>query len=458
MLTVTITNDIRFLMSEIPSQLMKAVTADLTLSNPEYLQALKYGFSTYGKDEYLRLYKVDRDDLVLPRGYGVDLNRRFKEYDIKVHWDNKMLILPSVDFGSKIKLRDYQVPAVEALYEKKQGGIHAPCGSGKTIVLLETLARIKQPALWITHTRELLTQTKKLALQVLDLKEEDVGEISAGKVKIGTKLTLALIQTLSKVDLADIVDKFGTVCIDEAHHLPARMFQSTVSNFPAMYRLWASATPTREDGLTPALFASGGPTVFTIGRAELPTLTPKLTVIETSFAYESEDYSKLITKLILDGERNKLIVQTIVQEAPGHFNLILSDRKEHLSILYKMITLAAPNLRVEILTGDLSKKARTEIMERLQRKEIDALLATQLAREGLDVIHLDRLFLTTPKRAAGVVEQEAGRIMRPCDGKGTPVIYDFWDIKNPVLRAQFWRRCQTYRKLGIHWKKPAKPA
>jgi superfamily II DNA or RNA helicase len=177
-------------------------------------------------------------------------------------------------------------------------------------------------------------------------------------------------------------------------------------------------------------------------------------VIETSFNFESEDYSKLITKLTLNEERNKLIIQTIVQESPGHFNLILSDRKEHLSILYKMITRAAPNLKVEILTGDLSKKVRTEIMERLQRKEVDALLATQLAREGLDVIHLDRLFLATPKRAAGAVEQEAGRIMRPCDGKGTPVIYDFWDIKCPVLRAQFFRRRHVYVKLGIHWKKP----
>jgi len=453
---VTISNDIRLSTNEVPMMLKHDITNDLTLNNPEYINALKRDYSLHGKDKHLRFYQTDGDNLILPRGYGPQLAKKIKEHGVGVHWIDNRLLLPPVEFGSRVKPRAYQVPAINALVERRQGGVSAPCGSGKTIILLEAVARVGQPTLWITHTRELLAQTKERAMEVLDLKEEDIGEISAGKVRVGTKLTLALIQTLSKADLSELVNRFGMVCVDEAHHLPAKMFLSTVGQFPAMYRLWASATPEREDGLTEAIFASGGPIVNTIGRAELPTLTPKLIVLETNFRYESEDYSKLITKLIHDKERNKLVVQTIVREAPGHFNLILSDRKEHLGILHEMISKASPDLKVEILTGDLSKKVRKEIMERVQHREIDVLLATQLAREGLDVSHLDRLFLATPKRAAGAVEQEVGRIMRPCDSKDTPVVFDFWDIGSPMLRAQFWRRRKVYDELGIQWKMPVK--
>lgn len=120
---VTISNDIKFIMGEAPSTLVREIRNDLTLDNPAYIQAEKHGFSTHEINEKLPFYKWDSNTLSLPRGYGADLAELFKEHHIKVRWDDQRLTLPPVDFGSKIRLRIYQIPAVETLVRKVQGGL-----------------------------------------------------------------------------------------------------------------------------------------------------------------------------------------------------------------------------------------------------------------------------------------------------------------------------------------------
>ena len=162
-----------------------------------------------------------------------------------------------------------------------------------------------------------------------------------------------------------------------------------------------------------------------------------------------DDYSTLLTQLTQNECRNRLIVDTIAQHAPGHYSLVLSERVEHLTILQDLLTQVIPSLRTATLTGRMSRQDRREVMARVQDREIDVLFATQLAREGLDIVHLDQLFMTCPKRAAAAVEQECGRVMRPAEGKTGAAVWDFWDSGNPMLRGQFWRRRDVYRRLGM---------
>lgn len=434
---------------DVPSHLEQAIEADLTLRNPKFDMAVRQGRSTYDIPEFIRLYRWEGALLILPRGYGRTLSKRLKEYGMQASWRDERLTLPPVVFKSSIRLRDYQEYAVKALLKSRQGGVVAPCGAGKTMILLEAMARIGQPTLWVTHTLELAEQVIKRACEVLDLTEDEIGRIYGGQMTIGERFTVALVQSLSKVDMDAIRYKFGAILVDEAHHMAATTFFHPVGQFPAMYRLWASATPERSDGLTEMVFAGAGPILYEIEQDTVPTITPRLEVIETDFDMHDEEYTKLIGGLIRDDRRNKLIVQTIVNHALGHYSLVLSDRIEHLEILHQLIHHALPNLRVELFTGSLPKVQRRELMERIQRKEVDLILATQLAREGLDITHLDRLFLATPKRAAGAVQQEVGRVMRPEAGKEDAVVFDFWDSRSPILKAQFWKRREVYRKLGM---------
>lgn len=460
MTTIVISNDIRLSMSGIPKGLLRSIMDDLTLDNPAYIQAVRHGFSTWGMEAKLKYFKVADDTLILPRGYGPTLSKLVKDYKAPVKWDDQRLTLPSVDFGSKIKLRSYQVPAVEALVKMRCGSIISGCGSGKTMIMLEAMARIGQKSCWICHSYELLNQTLERACESFEIQRSEIGIIAGGKVSIGNRLTMALVQTLARIDLITLKNEFGAVFIDEGHHVAARSFYETIGQFPSMYRLWASATPQRADGLEKVVYAVAGPILHTINQCELPTITPELKIIETDFSYHSDDYSDLISHLIKNDARNDLIASTVKEahKTKGHYSLILSDRKEQLTTLKELLNQVAPNLNTEILTGSLSKVNRKEIMERVQRKEIDVLLCSQLAREGLDLIFLDRLFLVTPKKSEAAIIQTVGRVMRPAPGKLDAQVFDFLDSGSPILKSQWWRRRDAYQKLGIkaQWKKTTK--
>jgi len=447
---ITISHDIKILINEFSPWLIDSIKRDLTMVNPDYRQASLRGYSTRGKSEFIKFYQLEGENIALPRGYGAELWQKLKEQNIKAPYKDDRLLLESVDFKSRIKLRDYQSPAVEALLSKFQGGIVSGCGSGKTQIMLEAMARIGQPALWVCHSYELLNQTLKRSCEVFEgMAPEEIGIIANGKVTIGKRLTMALVQTLSSINIDNIKDKFGAIFIDEAHHMAAKTFFEPIGKFPAKHRLWASATPNRQDGLTQMVFACGGPILHTIKQSVLPTIVPLLIPVETDYKWCDDDYNKVVSRLIRDEQRNSLLVDVITKEAPRHYSLVLSDRKEHLKILKDAIAISAPELKTEILTGSQSHKTRDDIIKRIQNREIDLLFATQLAREGLDITHLDRLFLVTPKRAAGAVTQEVGRIMRPCPGKVDAMVFDFWDSKNPILKPQFWKRRDAYIQLGM---------
>ncbi|MGX1402358.1 superfamily II DNA or RNA helicase [Bradyrhizobium japonicum] len=136
------------------------------------------------------------------------------------------------------------------------------------------------------------------------------------------------------------------------------------------------------------------------------------------------------------------------RESAGNYSLVLSDRVEHLNILKPMLENVLPGIRIEVLTGNLPKKKRKQLMEEARNKQIDILLATQLAREGLDIPHLNRLFLTYPKKSPSSVQQEVGRIMRPSEGKENAVVFDFID-DNGILYSQFRKRRAVYKEIGM---------
>ncbi len=446
---LTIGGDIRIPLNSIPQPLLEIITADLTLDNPAYASAVRMGRYTGNIPQRLTMWALEEGILTVPRGYGQTLLKRCRTLGIQFVTDDRRLTLPPVTFESRIKLRPYQVLAVERLVQMLAGGLVAPCGSGKTTAGLKAIADVGQPALVIVATLELALQWIDRATQFLGIPREEIGLIGNGKRTIGTRLTVGLVQTLSKMDLTEIRERFGLVILDEAHHAPASTFQRVFAAFPAIYRLWLSATPERQDGLHPILYAVGGPILHTISRADLPTVTPVLRVIETDFTDCDDDYSALLTRLTQDERRNRLIVDAIAQNALGHYSLVLSERVDHLEVLHKMLADISPNLRAATLTGRMSKREREQTMAAIQAREIDVLFSTQLAREGLDIVHLDQLFMTCPKRAASAVEQEIGRIMRPAEGKAGATVWDFWDSGSPMPRGQFWRRRDVYRKLGM---------
>ena len=70
-----------------------------------------------------------------------------------------------------------------------------------------------------------------------------------------------------------------------------------------------------------------------------------------------------------------------------------------------------------------------------------------LAKEGLDIPRLDRLYMTTPKKDFAVVTQSVGRIARVSDKKEEAICYDYVD-NIQFCENQWKRRRAHYRKAG----------
>lgn len=440
---------------EAPGRLLGQIMTELTCANPEYEAAERRGYSTWGIPRKLRLYQAIPGGLRVPRGYM----RRLIEIGPYVPDVDARANPPMVGFGSRIALRDYQQEAVMYALRADDGVIVAPPGAGKTIIGLALVDRLQRPALWLTHTKDLADQTESRAREHL----ADVGEIGRlgdGQWTVGDKLTIGMIQTLASRDLGEVAGLFGTVIVDECHHVPCRTAYEVVNALPARYRYGLTATPERADGLEFYLFAGIGPIVHRIGHDALAAagqiIVPEVRLTYTDFTYDSApdgdrlNWHRLMGELIQDEARNRLITDTIVAHAAGHFSLVLSDRQEHCMGLRWLLRAhpAGQNLRAAVIHGQLPRGRRREIMAQAAAGELDVLFATQLAREGLDLPRLDRLHVATPKRAAGAVEQEAGRVARPAPGKTGAIIFDYVDDLVGTLRSQASARRQVYRKLG----------
>lgn len=452
MLEIVISSDLRLSAGGLPPAMRALIMSDLTVANPAYANALRQGRSTRRIPPHIHLYRLEGDMLVLPRGYVGRLRALLEHYGVAHEWHDERLVLAPVRYEWRGSLRDYQQRAVDALVSGEQGGVVAPCGSGKTHIMLATIARLQQPTIWITHTRDLAEQAIQRAVETMDVTEDEIGRIYSGECRIGTRLTVALVQSISRMrrrELQELAQHWGAVVIDEAHHVPASTFYSVVTSMPARYRLWCSATPERSDGLTPMLIYGGGPVLCEIPQDEIPSVIPYYLVIPTNYVDYELDYAKLMSNMSQDPQRNSLIVRTIARYAPGHSSLVLSERIEHVQVLAMMLAKAMPSARIAILSGSLSRQEREAVVAQARNREVDILLATRLAREGLDLPHLDRLFLVMPKRASSTVQQEVGRIMRPAEGKSEALVVDFWDSKVPLVRKQYYARLSVYRQLGM---------
>jgi superfamily II DNA or RNA helicase len=402
----------------------------------------------------LRFYdKVGQTGLWIPRGYIRQLILLCRRNAVQYEIDDRRRSHDPQSFSFKGQLRPFQQVAVDQMLARDFGTLSSATGSGKTIMALYMIARRKQPALIIVHTKDLVSQWVKQIEMLLGIATENVGIIGGGKKVIGEKVTLALVQSLYKC-AAEVAAHIGFLVVDECHRCPSRTFTEAVSSFDSRYMLGLSATPWRRDKLSKLIFWHLGDVHHEVDKKHLietgDVLPAEIIVRDTNFKPyfdPVQEYSKMLSELTADTDRNVLIASDVAKESSDSAGicLVLSDRKAHCENLQALLKYRF-KIESELLTGDLNIGERQEVVERLNKKKVKVLIATgQLIGEGFDCKNLSTLFLATPIRFSGRVLQYLGRVLRPAPGKKIARVFDYVDIHVDTLKKAAHARQKVYR-------------
>jgi superfamily II DNA or RNA helicase len=446
-LKITIKNNLR--LTGIPERLHDILVTRLKFKNPKYEENRRMNRWNRGVPRELKFYSRVRGGLWIPRGFTRQLIDLCRNLQIPYAIEDQRRSLPEVNFVFRGKLRAFQRKAVERMLVKDFGTLDAPTGSGKTIMALYILARRRQPAVIIVHTKDLAAQWLEQIEHFLGIPPDDIGLIGSGKKTIGAEITVALVQSLYKC-ADEIARHIGHLVVDECHRTPSRTFTEAVTEFDCRYMLGLSATPWRRDKLSNLIFWHLGDVHHQVDQAHLvrsgDVLRAEVVFRETDFKPYFDpvtEYSKMLSELTANDDRNRLIVRDVAAAARNHSGicLVLSDRKRHCESLRAMLKYKH-GIESEILTGDVQPRQREGVRTRLLQGEIRILIATgQLIGEGFDCPDLATLFLATPVRFSGRIIQYLGRILRPAPGKDRARVYDYVDVNvKPLVKAAQNRR------------------
>ena len=451
-LTITIKENLQ--LKNVPAELREMLVGKLQFLNPKWLENERMGRWNRGTPRLLKFYdKVGPTGLWIPRGYIRHLINLCRRQGVKFRIDDQRRKLEPVEFDFSGRLKHFQKIAVDEMLAKDFGTLSSATGSGKTVMALYMIARRKQPALIIVHTKDLAAQWVDRIGTFLGIEPEAVGFIGGGKKVSGDKITVALVQSLYKC-ADEVAENIGFLVVDECHRCPSRTFTEAVSSFDSQFMLGLSATPYRRDRLSKLIFWHLGDQHHEVDKSQLiesgDVLPAKVTFRETNYTTRCDpvsEYSKMLKELAGDTERNILIASDVVKEAARNSGicLVLSDRKAHCENLQALLRYRFKQ-ESELLTGDLDIGDRQKVLERINTGQVKIIIATgQLIGEGFDCKDLTTLFLATPIKFSGRLLQYLGRVLRPATGKKYARVFDYVDVRVDTLLKAANARQRVYR-------------
>jgi superfamily II DNA or RNA helicase len=432
-------------------KLIEFIRENLNFINSDYLIKKNLGKSTFDIEKYFRLIEETPDGVILPRGFVANLITFCKKEDLPFKIIDNRRKLDPVDFNSEIELKPEQETAVEKTHDKDFGVIVSPPGSGKTIIGLELIAQKRQPALIIVHRKQLFDQWIDRIQSFLKIPKKEIGQIGNQKFKIGKEITVGMIQSLSRNEETDkISNSFGTIIVDECHHIPAKSFREVIVNFNSYYLYGLTATPKRKNNDEKLIYVYIGNILYNADQIE--QIRQKKTKVEVNiretnlfapFDYKVDKYETISRILIHDTHRNSLILDDIESNSDRFKSfLILTERKAHVDILNLYL-----KDRYETITihGEDSESSRKSKIEQLKQGHFKIVISTgQYFGEGIDLNNLECLIIAYPFAFEGKLIQYIGRIQH---SGNPPVIFDYRDSKIEYFEKMFKQRNRYYKKL-----------
>lgn len=453
---LTLKNDATLDIKDLPGSLINNIKSKLTIANPKLKKNMQLGLSLHGIAATLKCYTEENGFLHIPIGFTGEVLKLLPHSFFNDQRTNGNPI--KLEFRGK--LRSYQIDALDTLKEQSVGVISSPTGSGKSVMMCSLIVDKAVQTLVLVNTLELANQFKQNLLKYTSIKEDNIYLFGGGSQFDLGLVTIALFQSMDKLPDSGyelINKKVGMVLTDEVHITGATTYFRTLSKIAAKRKYGFSATPEREDGLTPLIHFASGPIRKQITFEDVGNniMKPVLEVIETDYhfpLFDMTEFTSMISDLSINEERNNLIVKSLIPYKDKQ-KVLLCSRVMQCLLLQKQI----PNSK--ILVGAISKedraqlskyfseaeiqkilkqrgkKYRKEVVKELNSGELKTVISTyRLFALGLDFAGLEVAAFCAPIKAQIQVKQCRGRIMRVNADK-QPICIDFQDSRVGLLKS-----------------------
>jgi superfamily II DNA or RNA helicase len=368
-----------------------------------------------------------------------------------IKYDDRVLdLLPLGDLPKiKVKLRDYQLEAIENWCLEKMGSIVLPTGAGKTIIGLKIIEIVNSPTLIIVPTLDLIKQWTKILSRNFDI---EIGNIGGGIENI-QPITVSTYDS-AYIKAAWIGNKFLLIVFDEVHHLPAPSYRLIAETFVAPYRLGLTATIEREDHLEQDFPYLIGKSTFQITAKELAENKYLANyIIERKKTFmSSEEYLKYkesmtiyytclkkiglkmnsnnaFKRLIMMSTNNTMARRALVarnnaidialnsRSKINEIRKILGENKDIKTIIFtqhnKLVYEISNDFLIPFITHKSSKEEREDVLTGFKDGRYKAIVTSKVLDEGIDVPDAQLGILVSGTGSSREFIQRLGRLLRP---------------------------------------------
>jgi superfamily II DNA or RNA helicase len=445
----------------LPPSLIARLIRLAAFQNPEFYAAQAMRRSTHDKPRIISCAELTSHNVALPRGCFDAVLDLLASLGIAVTIEDCRFSGTAIPLAFTGALRSDQETAIAALLPHDTGVLAATTAFGKTILAIRMMAERGRNALVLVHRRQLMDQWIERLAAFSDMPRDAIGMIGGGRRKPKGQVDIALIQSLvRKGEVDDIVGNYGHLVVDECHHLSAVSFELVARRSKARYILGLSATVTRKDGHHPIIVMQCGPIRHRVdarSEADKRPFDHLVRIRDTSFQLQAKldssvpSIQDVFKEMVDDEARNDLIFDDVLCALEvGRSPVVITERTAHLEIIARRLERFAKH--VIVLRGGQSEKQRRDIAARLGAipvAEERVIVATgRYLGEGFDDTRLDTLFLTMPIAWKGTLAQYAGRLHRLNDAKREVIIYDYADMRVPVLARMAAKRRLGYQSIG----------
>ncbi len=229
---------------------------------------------------------------------------------------------------------------------------------------------------------------------------------------------------------APVMEAFGIILTDEAHHSCARQYLTVYAEFPNAILIGTTATAARLDGRplgdvyqvivqgpgTKQLIDEGWLSPYALAHGETKIDTSKFH-LDSKGEFKTSEMEEVFDKKQLIGE----VYDKWAQFAFGKQTLIFAVNRKHARHIQE--SFEENGVRVAYVDGLTDRRLggeREQIFNRFALKEITVLVNVDLAGEGVDIPGIDCVVIACATNSLTVWLQAVGRALRPIFTPGMP--------------------------------------